>query len=167
MTSSLTKHYVLQVTNQMGIEWVRRHLARRGIRVHQISFRDSSSMHIDASFNLIGPGLALYNPDRPCKQHHWLVEKGWKLLSAPEPTTPPGECRARSSHKCFRNDKFLIFVIKCHKIWQNVIKFVNFLWRSVFEIIYWELAQEHVNDPFLEQLCRCYFLVRLILPEMN
>uniref|UniRef100_A0A8C3BHC7 Glycine amidinotransferase n=1 Tax=Cairina moschata TaxID=8855 RepID=A0A8C3BHC7_CAIMO len=56
-----------QVTNYMGIEWMRRHLAP-DYRVHVISFKDPNPMHIDATFNIIGPGLVLSNPDRPCYQ---------------------------------------------------------------------------------------------------
>lgn len=56
-----------QVTNYMGIEWMRRHLAPH-YRVHIVSFRDPNPMHIDATFNIIGPGLVLSNPDRPCHQ---------------------------------------------------------------------------------------------------
>lgn len=56
-----------QVTNYMGIEWMRKHLAP-DYRVHIISFKDPNPMHIDATFNIIGPGLVLSNPDRPCHQ---------------------------------------------------------------------------------------------------
>ncbi|XP_027427783.2 glycine amidinotransferase, mitochondrial isoform X2 [Zalophus californianus] len=56
-----------QVTNYLGIEWMRRHLAP-DYRVHIISFKDPNPMHIDATFNIIGPGLVLSNPDRPCHQ---------------------------------------------------------------------------------------------------
>lgn len=54
-----------QVTNQAGIDWMRRHL-EPNYRVHQMAFRDPSPVHIDATFNLIGPGLAIANPDKPC-----------------------------------------------------------------------------------------------------
>lgn len=56
-----------QVTNFMGIEWMRRHLSP-DYNVHIISFKDPNPMHIDATFNIIGPGLVLSNPDRPCQQ---------------------------------------------------------------------------------------------------
>lgn len=51
----------------MGIEWMRRHLAP-DYKIHIISFKDPNPMHIDATFNIIGPGLVLSNPDRPCLQ---------------------------------------------------------------------------------------------------
>lgn len=46
---------------------MRRHLAPE-YRVHTISFKDPNPMHIDATFNIIGPGLVLSNPDRPCNE---------------------------------------------------------------------------------------------------
>lgn len=60
-------HRVSQVTNYMGIEWMRRHLGP-DYNIHIISFKDPNPMHIDATFNIIGPGLVLSNPDRPCHQ---------------------------------------------------------------------------------------------------
>lgn len=58
---------LFQVTNYMGIEWMRRHLGPE-YRIHLLSFKDPNPMHIDATFNIIGPGLVLSNPDRPCHQ---------------------------------------------------------------------------------------------------
>ena len=77
--------YHPQVTNYMGIEWMRRHLAPRGIRVHTISFKDPNPMHIDATFNLIGPGLVLSNPDRPCNQIEMFEKAGWTIAKPPTP----------------------------------------------------------------------------------
>lgn len=68
----------MQVTNYMGIEWMRRHLAP-DYKIHIISFKDPNPMHIDATFNIIGPGLVLSNPDRPCHQVLW-EGKGWPLV---------------------------------------------------------------------------------------
>lgn len=55
----------------MGIEWMRRHLAP-DYKIHIISFKDPNPMHIDATFNIIGPGLVLSNPDRPCHQVQYV-----------------------------------------------------------------------------------------------
>uniref|UniRef100_U3I6G0 Glycine amidinotransferase n=1 Tax=Anas platyrhynchos platyrhynchos TaxID=8840 RepID=U3I6G0_ANAPP len=68
-----------QVTNYMGIEWMRRHLAP-DYRVHVISFKDPNPMHIDATFNIIGPGLVLSNPDRPCYQVRLQQNRNWFIL---------------------------------------------------------------------------------------
>ncbi|VDL99016.1 unnamed protein product [Schistocephalus solidus] len=74
-----------QVTNLAGIDWLRRHLAPKGIRVHQLTFRDARPMHIDATFCLVKPGLAIQNPDRPCDQAEILRAAGWKVVNAPPP----------------------------------------------------------------------------------
>lgn len=67
IAAGFTSDVPLQVTNYMGIEWMRRHLAP-DYNIHVISFKDPNPMHIDATFNIIGPGLVLSNPDRPCRQ---------------------------------------------------------------------------------------------------
>ena len=36
-------------------------------------------MHIDATFNIIGPGLVLANPERPCNQIDMFLKAGWKV----------------------------------------------------------------------------------------
>ena len=67
-----------QVTNYFGIEWMRRHLGDK-YRLHILSFKDPNPMHIDATFNVIGPGLVLANPDRPCNQIDMFHKAGWKV----------------------------------------------------------------------------------------
>ena len=79
-----------QVTNYMGIEWMRRHLGP-DYNVHIISFDDPNPMHIDATFNIIGPGLVLSNPDRPCHQIDMFKQGGWKVVHPPRPVIPDGE----------------------------------------------------------------------------
>ncbi|XP_032712493.1 glycine amidinotransferase, mitochondrial [Lontra canadensis] len=76
-----------QVTNYLGIEWMRRHLAP-DYRVHIISFKDPNPMHIDATFNIIGPGLVLSNPDRPCDQIDLFKKAGWTIVTPPIPVIP-------------------------------------------------------------------------------
>eukprot|EP00063_Salmo_salar_P056984 XP_014031819.1 PREDICTED: glycine amidinotransferase, mitochondrial-like [Salmo salar] len=76
-----------QVTNYMGIEWMRRHLAP-DYKVHIISFKDPNPMHIDATFNIIGPGLVLSNPDRPCRQVEMFEKAGWTVVKPPTPLIP-------------------------------------------------------------------------------
>ncbi|CAH1789411.1 unnamed protein product [Owenia fusiformis] len=74
-----------QVTNYMGIEWMRRHLEKKGIRLHTLSFKDPNPMHIDATFNIIGPGMVLSNPDRPCHQIEMFKNAGWDVIHPPNP----------------------------------------------------------------------------------
>ena len=68
----------MQVTNQFGIEWMQRHLGDK-YRLHVLSFKDPNPMHIDATFNIIGPGLVIVNPDRPCNQLDMFRKAGWKV----------------------------------------------------------------------------------------
>ncbi|XP_046856983.1 glycine amidinotransferase, mitochondrial-like isoform X2 [Xenia sp. Carnegie-2017] len=74
-----------QVTNYFGIEWMQRHLGPKGYRIHTLSFKDPNPMHIDATFNIIGPGLVLSNPDRPCRQINIFHKAGWRVIEPPTP----------------------------------------------------------------------------------
>ncbi|AWP01343.1 putative glycine amidinotransferase mitochondrial [Scophthalmus maximus] len=76
-----------QVTNYMGIEWMRRHLGP-DYKIHIVSFKDPNPMHIDATFNIIGPGLVLSNPDRPCHQVEMFKKAGWTVVKPPTPLMP-------------------------------------------------------------------------------
>ena len=64
---------------------MKRHLANRGYRVHTLSFGDPNPMHIDGTFNIIGPGLVLSNPDRPCHQIDMFHKAGWQVIKPPTP----------------------------------------------------------------------------------
>ena len=57
---------------------MRRHLGEQ-YNIHELQFRDANPMHIDATFSMIAPGLALFNPDRPCFQTDMFVKAGWKV----------------------------------------------------------------------------------------
>jgi glycine amidinotransferase len=73
------------VTNLAGIEWVRRHLQARGIRVHEIPSICRQPMHIDSSFIPIGPGKVLVNPDYVDVENLPPILKKWDVLIAPRP----------------------------------------------------------------------------------
>lgn len=53
-----------------------------------MSFKDPNPMHIDATFNIIGEGLVLSNPERPCHQIDLFKKAGWKIVQPPQPTIP-------------------------------------------------------------------------------
>ena len=74
----------------MGIEWMRRHLGDN-YNIHVLSFGDPNAMHIDATFNIIGPGVVLSNPDRPCKEIDMFKKAGWKIIQPPKPVMPSGK----------------------------------------------------------------------------
>ncbi len=74
------------VTNELGIEWVRRHLGP-GFRIHEIKTRCSMPCHIDTTFVPLAPGKVLVNPD-------WVTElpecvRRWDVLVAPRPSYEP------------------------------------------------------------------------------
>ena len=73
-------HLFSQVTNNFGIEWMRRHLGD-SYKIHVLSFKDPNPMHIDATFNIVGPGLVIANPDRPCNQLDMFHKAGWKVCT--------------------------------------------------------------------------------------
>ena len=59
----------------MGIDWMQRHLGDE-YQIHTLSFGDPKAMHIDGTFLIIGPGLVITNPDRPCHQKAMFEKAG-------------------------------------------------------------------------------------------
>lgn len=76
-----------QVTNRLGILWLKRHLGDR-FRVHELTFQDPNPVHIDATLVPLRPGLALINPERPCNQWEIFKRAGWDLVEAAPATIP-------------------------------------------------------------------------------
>ncbi len=77
------------VTNDMGIEWLRRHMEPQGYRVHRVEFDDYRAIHIDATFVPLAPGKILVNPDRPIKELPDILKNSdWELREAPRSTLP-------------------------------------------------------------------------------
>jgi glycine amidinotransferase len=72
------------VTNRMGIEWLRRHLGSE-YRIHEIPSRCRTPMHIDTTFVLLSPGKLMVNPEYIDVDHLPDVLKSWDVLIAPEP----------------------------------------------------------------------------------
>ena len=75
------------VTNGMGIEWVRRHIGS-DYSVHEVEFGDEHPMHIDTTVVPLAPGKLMINPS-------WVEEKdlpalfdSWEIIKAPEPVKP-------------------------------------------------------------------------------
>ena len=59
----------------MGIKWLQQHLGEQ-YKIHVLSFRDYNPRHIDATINIIGPGLLITNPDHPCDQQEIFEKAG-------------------------------------------------------------------------------------------
>ncbi|WP_411149191.1 amidinotransferase [Streptomyces sp. A30] len=72
------------VTNRMGIDWLRRHLGP-GYRIHEIESRCRTPMHIDTTFVPLAPGKALVNPEYIDVDRLPEVLSSWDILIAPEP----------------------------------------------------------------------------------
>ncbi len=77
------------VTNQMGIEWLRRHLGPK-FRIHEIESRCRQPMHIDSSFMPLAPGKVLINPDYVDVERLPSIFKTWDVLVAPRPDPVDG-----------------------------------------------------------------------------
>lgn len=77
--------YILsQVTNELGIAWLERHVEGR-FRLHRLECDDNKSMHIDTTFVPLAPGKLLVNPERFTRLPH--VFDSWDILHAPPPCT--------------------------------------------------------------------------------
>lgn len=117
-----------QVTNLAGIEWMRRHLAPRGIRVHEVRFRGERPMHIDTTFSLVRPGYAITNPARPLVNPEPFIKAGWKLIEAPQPNVPKDHpmwvSSAWLSMNTLMKDPNAVFVEKnegpFHKVFEKI-----------------------------------------------
>lgn len=73
------------VTNDFGIEWLRRHLGDE-YRIHVCDFNDSHPMHIDATLVPLAPGKLLINPERVPEVPK--IFKDWDVFHAPRPVIP-------------------------------------------------------------------------------
>ena len=80
------------VCNRAGQDWVKRHFAARGIRVHPL-INDSTKFmskpwHIDGEVTAVRPGLLITNPDSPIitKEVLDLFRKNdWEMIEAAPP----------------------------------------------------------------------------------
>ncbi|QFZ20857.1 amidinotransferase [Saccharothrix syringae] len=85
------------VTNDFGIEWLRRHLGE-DYRVHVVEFADAHPMHIDATLVPLAPGKLLINADRVPEVPRQF--RDWDVRAAPEPVIP-------SSHPLYLTSKWI------------------------------------------------------------
>lgn len=77
------------VTNSLGIEWLRRHLGDT-YRIHEIESRCRQPMHIDSSLLPLAPGKLLVNPDYIDISKLPPIFKTWDILVAPRPDPVSG-----------------------------------------------------------------------------
>lgn len=79
-------------TNAGGIDWLRRHFAPKGIRVHEIAF-DGYPLpwHLDCTIIVPRPGLLIQNPEwMPITPefHELFKMNGWEIVMAEAPSRP-------------------------------------------------------------------------------
>ncbi|WP_267241990.1 amidinotransferase [Streptomyces sp. PR69] len=72
------------VTNRMGIDWLRRHLGS-GYRIHEIESRCRTPMHIDTTLALLAPGKVMINPEYIDVDRLPDALRSWDILIPPEP----------------------------------------------------------------------------------
>ncbi|MGI5338670.1 amidinotransferase [Streptomyces sp. CA-181903] len=72
------------VTNRMGVDWLRRHLGP-GYRIHEIASRCRTPMHIDTTFMPLAPGKVMINPEYVDVDGLPDILRSWDILVAPEP----------------------------------------------------------------------------------
>jgi glycine amidinotransferase len=77
------------VTNEMGIEWLRRHLGSE-FTIHELESRSRQPMHIDSTFMPLAPGKVLVNPEYLDVERLPPILKTWDVLIAPRPDPVQG-----------------------------------------------------------------------------
>jgi len=73
------------VTNDAGIDWLRRHYPDH--RIHRVRYRDLTPWHMDTTLVPLRPGLVLFNPVRTPleKGQRELFEKNdWEIIEGPK-----------------------------------------------------------------------------------
>ncbi len=82
------------VCNRSGLDWVTRHFADRGIRVHPVIFdyrklKFWKPWHIDCEFTMVRPGLLITNPAAPIYNREVIElfkRNDWEVIEAAEPS---------------------------------------------------------------------------------
>ncbi|WP_418960782.1 amidinotransferase [Streptomyces tritici] len=102
------------VTNRMGIEWLRRHLGP-GYRIHEFESRCPTPMHIDTTFLPLAPGKVLVNPEYLDVDRLPEVLRSWDVLVAPEPQ-PIDEPLLRLTSMCGKWLSLNVLMIDEHRV---------------------------------------------------
>lgn len=102
------------VTNRMGIDWLRRHLGP-GYRIHEIESRCRTPMHIDTTFVPLAPGKAMVNPEYIDVDRLPDVLNSWDILVAPEPN-PIEEHLLKITSMCGKWLSMNVLMIDEHRV---------------------------------------------------
>jgi glycine amidinotransferase len=77
------------VTNNMGIDWLRRHYPDH--RVHMVRYKETMPWHMDTTLVPLRPGLVMFNPVRtPLEpgQRELFEKNGWEIIIGPKSVLP-------------------------------------------------------------------------------
>jgi len=81
------------VTNNAGIDWLKRYFGAKGFRIHDIQFGTTAetyyAFHIDVIFCPVRPGLVMHNPTRPfvtMEAVELLKKNDWEIVETVNPT---------------------------------------------------------------------------------
>jgi len=81
------------VTNNAGIDWLKRYFGAKGIRVHEMQFGTTQdtyyAFHADVIICPVRPGLMMHNPTRPFltpKAVELLKKNDWEIVETAPPT---------------------------------------------------------------------------------
>jgi glycine amidinotransferase len=108
------------VTNDAGIEWLRRHLGE-AYRLHVLHSVDERAVHIDATLVPLAPGKLLISPERVPRDRipEPFIKAGWEILEA-QPGLTPGY---RWMHlNCLSLDEKRIIVDKQDEVFIGQLK---------------------------------------------
>ena len=152
-------------TNAAGIDWLRRHFPDN--RIHTVTFKEESPMHIDATFVPLRPGLALTNRQRVplVRKHIELFEKnGWELLECAEPAhdkkAPLSFCSIWLSMNILLLDQKTVCVEASETAQMEQLDKLGF---EVIPVPFWDVAAFggglHCStaDVYREGTCEDYF----------
>jgi glycine amidinotransferase len=118
------------VTNEFGIEWVRRHIGS-DFRLHVVDVVDSAPMHIDATLMPIAPGKLLVHPTRI--ENVPPIFKDWEVRRAPQPAIRPDHTLYMSS--CWLNMNVLMLAPKIAVVEKQEYAMQQFLYDWGIEVI--------------------------------
>ena len=81
------------VTNNAGIDWLKRYFGARGIRIHEVQFGTTQdtfyAFHADVIICPVRPGLMMHNPTRPFltpEAVELLKKNDWEIVETASPT---------------------------------------------------------------------------------
>lgn len=74
------------VTNNLGVEWLQKVLGS-GYKIHLITSKCSTALHIDTTLMPLAPGKLLINPEFVDEEGLPEFVKGWDIIVAPKPET--------------------------------------------------------------------------------